>query len=195
MRTSTQGSIGGAALMVATVLALLLATGCTRPNNPDRYERRNTEKSVNTYRGIVLNVRQVEVSGQQGGNLPGSAAAAAAGGVVGSAAGGGRGSVLGAIAGVIGGAVIGDKVQDGVTAYNAYEYIVEIEWPTHRRQGDLWGANANLAFGWEKILRTIVQQDAQPMSIGARIFLIDGRDPRVIPDATAQAQPKVDMKE
>lgn len=188
-------SIGRISSCVALALVLAATTSCSRPNNPERYERRNTEKSVKTFRGVVLNVRQVEVSGQQGGNLPGNAMGGAAGGVAGSAAGSGRGSVLGAIAGVIGGAVVADKFQDGATAYNAYEYIVEVEAPVIRREGIWFGLDANLTSVSEKILRTVVQQDTQPMTVGARIFLIDGKDPRVILDVSVQPQPKIDMKE
>lgn len=177
-------------------LAVALVAGCTRPNNPERYDRGNTDASARTYRGIVLSARQVEVSGQQSGgsNTVGNIAGGAAGGVVGSAVGGGRGGLLSTIIGVVGGVIAADKAQELATAHKAYEYIVEIEAPVERREGSVASSNANLTYTFEKVLRTVVQQDERPLAVGARIFLIDNKDPRVILDSTTQPQPKVDLK-
>jgi len=176
-------------------LVLVLVGGCTRPNNPDRYDRSKAMESAPTFRGIVVSARQVEVSGQErGSNTAGNIAGAAAGGVAGSAIGGGRGGLLSAIAGVVGGAVLADRAQDVVTAHVAYEYIVEIEMPIMRREGEWVGTRANLSTGMEKVLRTVVQKDESPIAAGSRVFLIDHRkDPRIIPDGAAQPQPKVDL--
>lgn len=183
--------IGGLAAMVA----LTLVVGCTRPNNPERYDRANTDISARTYRGIVLSVRQVEVSGQQGGsNTAGNIAGGALGGVAGSTVGGGRGGLLSAIVGVVGGVIAADKVQELATAHKAYEYVVEIEAPLERREGTVASSNANITYSVEKILRTVIQQDERPLAVGSRVFMIDSKDPRVVPDSAAAAQPKVDLK-
>ena len=178
-------------------LVVALAAGCTRPNNPDRYDRSKAMTSAPTYRGIVLSVRQVEVTGQEkGSNIAGNIAGGAAGGVAGSTIGGGRGGMLAAIAGVVGGAILADRAQDIATAHVAFEYIVEVEAPVYRREGDVGGTQANLTGTFEKVLRTVIQKDEKPFAIGSRVFLIDNKeDPRVIPDGTAQPQPKVDLSQ
>lgn len=181
-----------AAIIVGTLLVMV--AGCTKPNEPGRYDRANTTESVTTMRGIVLSVRQVEVTGQKtGDNTTGNILGGAGGAVAGSAVGKGRGSLLGAILGVAAGVIATDKVQDLATAYQAFEYIVEVEAPITRIEGLDRDRKTNVSRADEKILRTVIQQEEKPLAVGARVFLIDGKDPRVIPDSSAQPQPKVDL--
>jgi outer membrane lipoprotein SlyB len=152
--------------IVATVSLALVATGCARQISPNVYKASAVGEVSHTYRGVIINARQVQV--EQGESLEDNATGiglgAIAGGLVGSQIGSGTssliaGTALGAIAGGVGGAFVEKnlKSQDGM------EYTVQLN-------------NGQIV--------TVVQGMDVIYTVGQPVFVIsstDGRS-RVVPD-------------
>ncbi len=150
---------------VAVILAAALALGgCAREIGGSTVDSSQIGGAVATERGVIESVRMVQV--QEGDrlqdNLIGAGVGGLAGGVAGSRIGGGFGRTVATGAGAIAGAAVGAAAQQQLGRQSAVEYVVR------------------LSFGR---LVTVVQADAQPLPVGAAVFVQTGQGQRarVIP--------------
>ncbi|MBN9412725.1 MAG: glycine zipper 2TM domain-containing protein [Candidatus Paracaedimonas acanthamoebae] len=157
-------------LMVVCSTAAMLS-GCAREISSNVYSERHVGEASRTFRGIVVSVREVEVTNAEKlqENGTGIATGALAGGVVGHQFGAGGGNVAATAAGAILGAVAGAYAEKSLSSQNAFEYIVELS------NGEM---------------RTVVQGKDTQYAPGQRILLIVGQSgrSRIIPDNTPAPQ-------
>ena len=133
---------------------------CTRNISPDSYAVGSVGQVNRAVRGVVISVRQVDISGSQTG--VGGAAGAAGGAVAGSAIGGGtRENILGAIGGAVVGGIAGSAIEEGSSRQKGMEYVVETQ-------------NGSLI--------TVVQGVDPPLSVGRKVIVLYGTRARIIPD-------------
>ncbi len=149
--------------MIKYILVLLLAfpfTACTRDLSPDTYSVGAVGQANRTMRGTIVNVREVNIQGNQTGigGLSGAAGGAVAGSAIGN---GGRSNALGAIGGAVIGGIAGAVIEEGTTSQKGLEYVIETE-------------NDNLI--------TVVQGLTPSLSKKQKILVIYGNPTRVIPD-------------
>jgi outer membrane lipoprotein SlyB len=143
-----------------SILLIFLLYGCMRNISPDTYAVGSVGQVNRAVKGMIVNARQVNVSGSQSGL--GAAAGAGAGGVAGSAIGGAaRENIVGAIGGAVVGGVIGAMVEEGATRQQGMEYVVETE-------------NGSLI--------TVVQGAEPQLVVGQKVIVIYGQRSRVIAD-------------
>jgi outer membrane lipoprotein SlyB len=113
-------------------------------------------------RGTVISARQVNIQGNRSGI--GAGAGAAGGAVGGSAIGGDRRSnILGAIGGAVVGGIVGAAVEEGSTAQNGMEYVIQAE---------------------NGALLTVVQGTEPVIKDGERVLVLYGSQSRVILDTS-----------
>lgn len=143
------------------VLMITVVTACTPNISPNQYATTEVGQANRTVPGVIVNERQVVVTGSADGNNWGALGGGAAGAVAGSAIGGGtRMNILGGIAGAIGGAVLGNAIQNSATTQNGMEYIVRMD-------------NGNLI---------TVTQSMQPLfNKGQQVYVLFGDRVRIIP--------------
>lgn len=145
---------------------LLLLVACGSHYSPDTYSAGAVQQAAKVERGVIVGRRAVAVSAD---TAAGTMTGAAAGGIAGSQVGaGGAGTAFGALGGTVIGGLIGSTVEHGAADAPASEYIVRTE------KGDLV---------------SVTQQDQVPLSINQRVLVIAGKQARIVPDYTAQAQP------
>ena len=114
--------------IITSFLIVAFLGGCAKNISSDQYSEDDVGSVKQTYRGVILSVRNVQVTGGDslGDNTAGLVGGGVGGALLGSQLGKGRGSVvggvLGAAAGALGGAFLEKKLkeQDGV------EYTVEL---------------------------------------------------------------------
>jgi outer membrane lipoprotein SlyB len=145
---------------LSAFVACLVLIGCTRNISPDSYAVGSVGQVNRAVRGVIISVRQVNISGSQSGAV--GAAGAAGGAVAGSAIGGGtRENILGAIAGAVIGGIAGSAIEEGSTRQQGMEYVVEAQ-------------NGSLI--------TVVQGINPTLSVGAKVIVLYGTRTRVIAD-------------
>lgn len=151
-------------LIVCSTAAML--SGCAREISSNVYSDTHVGEASRTFRGVVVSVREVEVTNAEKlqENTTGMAAGAVAGGVGGYQFGKGRGQVASTAAGAILGAVAGAYAEKALSSQNAFEYIVELS------NGEM---------------RTVVQGKDTKYAPGQRVLLIVGQEgrSRIIPDS------------
>ena len=137
----------------------LLLCSCARNISPDTYAVGTVGQVNRAVKGVIINARQVNISGSQSGI--GATSGAAAGGVAGSAIGGGtRANIIGAIGGAVVGGIIGSAIEEWSTQQTGMEYVVETE---------------------NGALITLVQGKEPKLNAGDRVVVIYGTTSRVIP--------------
>jgi len=143
-----------------TVLVLSsYLVGCTHNISPDSYAVGSVGQVNRAVRGVIISVRQVDISGSQSG--VGGAAGAAGGAVAGSAIGGGtRENILGALGGAVIGGIAGSAIEEGSSRQKGIEYVVETQ-------------NGSLI--------TVVQGSDPPLSVGRNVIVLYGTRARIIP--------------
>ena len=144
-----------------TFLILVLAlTACTRNLSPDTYSVGSVGAANRTVRGEIINVRDVNITGNNTG--VGVASGAAGGAIAGSAIGSGnRANALGVIGGAVVGGVAGAVLEEGMTRQTGLEYVVET-------------SNGNLL--------TVVQGPVPRLAEGDKVLIIYGNPTRIILD-------------
>lgn len=152
---------------ISTLLAVLTALGGCGPRySPNTYSVGAMQQAAKVDRGVVIGVRQVDVSAA---GVVGGAAGAAAGGIAGSQApGGGVGSAFGALGGALIGGLVGTGAEHVAGDTTAYEYIVR------KSNGDLL---------------SVTQKDRTPLALGTKVLLIEGKEARIVADYTEAAAP------
>lgn len=157
-------------LMVVCSTAAMLS-GCAREISSNVYSDSHVGEASRTFRGIVVSVREIEVTNAEKlqENTTGMTAGALAGGVGGYQFGKGRGQVASTAAGAILGAVAGAYAEKALSSQTALEYIVELT------TGEM---------------RTVVQGKDTKYTPGQRVLLIVGQQgrSRIIPDSSPAPQ-------
>ncbi len=160
-------------LMVVCSTAAMLS-GCAREISSNVYSDSHVGEASRTFRGIVVSVREIEVTNAEKlqENTAGILAGGVGGGVVGHQFGKGGGNTAATAAGALLGAVAGAYAEKALSSQTALEYIVELS------TGEM---------------RTVVQGKDAKYAPGQRILLIVGQQgrSRIIPDSspTPQYQP------
>jgi outer membrane lipoprotein SlyB len=152
-------------MLLLPVLALPAA--CAPDYSPNTYSTTAVQQANKVERGIVIGVRDIQVSAAgTTGAATGAAAGGAVGGVAGSQTPGALGTALGAIGGGVLGGLIGTSVEHATGDTPAYEYIVR------KTNNDLV---------------SVTQKDAVPLKIGTQVLVIAGNQARIVPDYTVDA--------
>ncbi len=109
------------------VLSFFL-TQCTKELGSDVYSDSEAGSVKQTYKGIVINARQVTVKAADklAENDLGTIGGGVAGGLLGSTVGKGRGSTIGLVLGAVAGALSGAAVQDKLSTQKGMEYVIEL---------------------------------------------------------------------
>jgi outer membrane lipoprotein SlyB len=151
---------------IGPAAALLAGLGACNPDySPNTYSGAAVQQANKVERGIVVGVRQIDVSAQP---TAGVATGAAAGGIAGSQApGGGVGAALGAVGGSLIGGIVGTAAEHNAADTTAYEYVVR------ETKGDLV---------------SVTQQDTLPLQIGTHVLVIAGAQARIVRDYTVNVE-------
>ncbi|MDO9708807.1 hypothetical protein [Paracraurococcus lichenis] len=149
-----------AASLFASALALALAA-CGERYSPDTYATRAVQQANKVEPGVVVGVRQVQITAE---GSTGAAAGAAAGGVLGAQTpGGGIGQALGGVSGALVGGLIGRAAESAAVDTPAHEYVVRTE---------------------KDELLSVTQKDTVPLVVGQKVLVITGNQARIVPDYT-----------
>jgi outer membrane lipoprotein SlyB len=107
----------------------IIASGCAKDLSPDSYTAGQAGEVSQTYRGRILNVRQVTIEGSDslGGNVVGAGLGAIGGGVLGNMIGQGKGRVLSTAAGAALGGLGGAYAEKKLKQQKGLEYIVKLD--------------------------------------------------------------------
>lgn len=185
-------------IMIVSMAGLVLLSACGRNMQGDVYSSSSSVGKV-VY-GTVVSARQITIKDNEStkaGGL-GGIAGGVAGGVGGSEIGKGKGSVVGAIGGALAGAMIGAIAEDQLSTSTGYEYIVELDAPKSSKSSIKRSAtdfNMNRGNNVENDVMnaaipeetstgaiSVIQQDEQPISEGARVMVIYRDDrARIVP--------------
>jgi outer membrane lipoprotein SlyB len=146
---------------VAAFVVPALLAGCGPDYSPNTYDAAAVQQANKVERGVVIGVRQIDVSAA---GVVGTATGAAAGGVAGAQTpGGGVAAAFGAIGGGLVGGLLGNSVEHAAGDTQAFEYIVR-------------ETNNDLV--------SVTQKDAAPLKIGTKVLVIGGKQARIVPDYT-----------
>ncbi len=152
---------------VAPIAMLTLLGACAPDYSPNTYSSAAVQQANKVERGVVIGVRDIQVTAAgTTGAATGAAAGGAVGGVAGSQAPGALGTALGAIGGGVLGGLLGSSVEHATGDTPAYEYIVR------KTNNDLV---------------SVTQKDAVPLSIGTQVLVIAGSQARIVPDYTVDS--------
>ncbi len=146
--------------------AALLLVGCGNGYSPDVYATRAVQQANKVEQGVIVGVRQINISA---GGETGAAAGAAAGGVLGSQAPSGIFSALGGVGGAMIGGLAGSAAEHRFVDTVAHEYIVRV------------AGKADLV--------SVTQRDDRPLAVGQKVLVIAGNQARIVPDYTVPVEP------
>jgi len=154
-------------LRCTIILSGVLAVAACAPDySPNTYAAGAVQQASKVDRGIVIGVREVDVSAR---GTTGAVVGGAAGGIAGSQAPGGPvAGAFGALGGSVVGGLVGVSVEHAAGDTKAYEYIVR------KPNGDLV---------------SVTQKDESPLSVGRHVLVIAGAQARIVPDYTVIADP------
>jgi outer membrane lipoprotein SlyB len=149
------------ALGFVTAGSLAILSGCAPSYSPNTYVASAAQQASKVERGVVIGVRQVNISADAS---LGTVTGAAAGGIAGSTVDdSGPVKALSALGGSVLGGLVGSGVQHAEGDTTAFEYIV--------RESD-----ASLV--------SVTQRDKAPLPIGESVLVIAGKQARIVPDYT-----------
>jgi len=148
-------------LICALVVAGL--SGCGPNYSPDTYSTTAVQQANKVEQGVIVGVRNVDVSAS---GTAGAVTGAAAGGIAGAQVGSGPISALSALGGSLVGGLAGTAVEHATADTSAYEYIVR------KSSGDLV---------------SVTQKDKAPLTLGLHVLVIAGNQARIVPDYTVPA--------
>jgi outer membrane lipoprotein SlyB len=138
--------------------------GCGPSYSPNTYSSTAVQQAAKVQQGVVVGVRQVDVSAD---TTVGTVTGAAAGGLAGAQVGTGVTSAFAALGGTLLGGLAGSAAQHAEGDTKAYEYIVR-------------GPNGDLV--------SVTQQDRTPLKIGEHVLVIAGKQARIVPDYTVPVE-------
>lgn len=134
-------------LLSAACIAALITTGCAPKLGGSDYSVANVGDISNSWPGIVISKRVVQINASDPSEPGvGAIAGAGAGSLVGSTIGQGKGSVLGIAAGGLAGAFGGHFAEQAMTHQEGFEYRVRME-DTGAIKTIAQGAEPNIAVG------------------------------------------------
>ncbi len=143
----------------ATLLPASLV-GCGPSYSPNTYSVTAVQQANTVAQGVVIGVRNVNVSAA---GTVGTLTGAAAGGIAGSQAVSGPVSAFTALGGSLVGGIAGSAVEHTTADTTAFEYIIR------KTSGDLV---------------SVTQKDKTPLALGQKVLVIAGNQARVVPDYT-----------
>ncbi len=150
--------------LLAGGLAAMALGGCKPNYSPDTYAANAVQQANKVEQGVLVGVRQVDVSAA---GTVGTVTGAAAGGIAGSQIAGGPVSAITALGGSLVGGIAGSAVEHASADTTAFEYIVR------KSNGDLV---------------SVTQKDKVPLALGQKVLVISGAQARVVPDYTLPAE-------
>ena len=146
---------------VALIAALAAGlAGCGPDYSPNTYASNAVQRANKVDQGVVVGVRQVDVSAS---GAVGTVTGAAAGGIAGAQVGNGATSAFTALGGSLVGGLAGAAAEHATSDTKAFEYIVR------KTNGDLL---------------SVTQKDDVPLAIGQKVLVIAGDQARVVADYT-----------
>ena len=148
------------------VALVALVAGCSSDYSPNTYNSTAVQQANKADQGVVVGVRQVDVSAS---GTTGAVVGGAAGGIAGSQVGSGATSAFGALGGSLVGGLIGIGAEHAAGDTTAYEYIVRKT---------------------NKELVSVTQKDDPPLAIGQHVLVIAGTQARIVPDYTVSLPPE-----
>ena len=112
--------------LALSMIATLALGGCASNLGSTDYSNNQARSVQEVQTGVVTNVRQVSIQGNQ--QLPiGALAGAAAGGIAGSEVGGGNGRIVGGVLGAVLGGMGGNAIQNQVNTQKGLEITVRLD--------------------------------------------------------------------
>jgi len=139
-------------------LLVLFLFACANDIDDDSYQISSVGEANRVAQGVIVDVRQVQI---QGNSQAGALTGGLAGGVAASTVGRGKGSILASVGGALLGAFIGGITQKELSEQKALQYIVRL-------------ADGNMI--------TVIQGMKHRFAVGQRVFVLYGRETRLIPD-------------
>lgn len=138
---------------VTSCVLSVLVGGCARQISPNVYSEASIGETSQTYRGVIVSMRDVMVEGKEklDQNTTGMALGGVGGAVVGNQFGAGGGNLAATAAGAIAGAVAGSLIQKELEKQNAVEYTVQLQ---------------------DGSLKTLVQGPEPRYQVGQKVLLI-----------------------
>ncbi len=114
--------------IVTSIIVVSLLGGCAKNISSTGYSEDEIGAVKQTYRGVVLNIRNVQVNGSDSlsDNTMGLVGGGVGGALLGSQLGKGRGSVVGGVLGAVAGAVGGAMLEKKLKEQDGVEYTVEL---------------------------------------------------------------------
>jgi outer membrane lipoprotein SlyB len=155
-------------LIVRFALCVALAAGvagCGPDYSPNTYASNAVQQANKVDQGVVVGVRQVDVSAS---GTVGTVTGAAAGGIAGAQVASGATSAFTALGGSLVGGIAGAAAEHATSDTKAFEYIVR------KTNGDLL---------------SVTQKDDVPLGIGQKVLVIAGNQARVVADYTVPVEP------
>lgn len=148
------------ARFVFPVLLATALTGCGPSYSPNTYATDAVQQAAKVDPGIIVGVRQVDISAS---GTTGAVVGGAAGGIAGSQVGEGAEKALTTLGSTLVGGIAGSTAEHVISDTQAYEYIIR------EPKGDLV---------------SVTQKDKVPLAIGQKVLVIAGKQARVVPDYT-----------
>ncbi len=149
----------------ALLVLLLPLAACGNGYSPDIYATRAVQQANKVEQGVIVGVRQINISA---GGETGAAAGAAAGGVLGSQAPSGIFSALGGVGGAVIGGIAGSAAEHRFVDTVAWEYVVRVTGKTD--------------------LISVTQRDERALAVGQKVLVIAGNQARIVADYTVPTE-------
>lgn len=111
--------------LALAAMASVFSAGCVESASGNVFTRDEARKAAEIYEGVVVDVREGKIEGNQSG--VGAIGGAAMGGVVGNLFGGGKGNAIATVGGAVAGGVAGNAVEKGVTGSKALQISVKLD--------------------------------------------------------------------
>lgn len=141
------------------LLLLAALVGCGPDYSPNTYSTAAVQQANKVDQGVIAGYRQVAIRAD---GTVGAVTGGAAGGVLGAQAPeGGVITALSAIGGTLIGGIVGTGVEHAAGDTDAFEYLVR------KTGGDLI---------------SVTQKDTNPLPVGLKVLVIEGKQARVVPD-------------
>ena len=144
-------------------LFCLFAVSCAEDINDNSYQMTSVGSADRVGQGVIISVRPVQI---QGDSQAGTVTGGLVGGVAASTIGRGSGSVLSSLGGALLGAFVGGLTQEELSEQQALQYIVRL-------------TDGNMI--------TVIQGKRNRLAVGQRVFVLYGRETRLIPDDLASS--------
>ena len=148
--------------IILTFAVLQISLGGCAVHSGSSYTRPEMGRAATVMKGVILALRDVQISGTNSGI--GAGAGAGAGAIGGATAGGDApGAAVGAIAGAVVGGVVGAVSEDALTRAGAVEFII--------KQGN--GQTV-----------AVVQTNEENLAVGDKVLILRSKKIRIIKDNT-----------